>query len=716
MATLEKIRNHAGLLVIVVGLALFAFIINDALNSGSTYLKQSQDEVASVDGTPIKYMDYNFRIEEMTEVFKIQSQTTSVTDEYKEQINQSVYDMMVREIVMNNAFGNLGIQVTPDELFDMVEGENVSPMVQQFPLFIDPSTGAFSKAYALEILKSFDNLSNFAPNQRPEVERLRNFWLFWERNMKTQRLQEKYMNLLSKALVTNPLEAKDAYEASAENSDIVFVTQPYTTIPDSLINVDNDEIRKLYNERKEQYKQKESRIVDYIAVEVRPSEADYENARTEIEELKNELASTDDMERFAGTTSNVEYADAFQSAATLDAEMKAFAEIAQIGDIDGPVFANDSYTLMKLVDKTVAPDSVRVYHIFLTVPASPNGGVDDAITAQADSLLGVLKNGGDFAALVEQYSLDDQTKTNGGEIGWLTEIGALQVVRKELKDAIFGAVLNQPTILKTSYGIHILKITEKTANVPKYKIAQARLTVTPGNKTFNDTYNQLSQFVANNNSSEKIAASAAEAGFNLISGVRITTIDRILGAVPNSRSAIRWAFETTRKNEVSNIIDCSNQFVVVVRRDVLPEGYQPVNTVAPILRSEIAAKKKGEQLARSLKEKNLQTLQAYADAMNSPIDTVRYITPGTTRITKIGLEPVLNAEIAYSQPNQLCGPIVGNNGVYVFMVINHTQEGGTYNETEQIRSMDMTNSYKGYQAFQQLVDETKITDNRIRFD
>jgi peptidyl-prolyl cis-trans isomerase D len=711
MATLEKIRNHAGLLVIVVGLALFAFIINDALNSSSTYMRQSHDEVANVNGTPIKQMDYSFRIEEMTEVYKIQSQTNSV-DDYRDQINQSVYDMMVREVIMNDGFDDLGIYVTPEELFDMIEGENVSPMVQQFPLFADPQTGVYSKARALDILKSFDNLDNFTPSQRAEVERLRNYWLFWERNMKTQRLQEKYINLLGKAFVTNPIEAKDAYESSLESSDIVYAMQSYSAIPDSLINVDNSEIRKLYNERKEQYKQKEGRIVDYIAVEVRPSQADYENAQIEVEDLKKELESTDDMETFAGTTSNVDYVDAFLSVGVLDADMKSFVENAQIGDIDGPVFMGDSYNLLKLIDKTVAPDSVNVSHIFLTSPI----GVDSTVTAEADSLLNVLKNGGDFATLVALHSLDDQTKMTGGEIGWLTETAALQAGGKELKDGVFSAPLNQPTILKTSYGIHILKITEKTANVAKYKIARAHLEVSPSNKTFTDTYNQLNQFIATNNTPEKISASATEAGYNLISGVRITTTDRVLGAVPNSRSVIRWAFENTHKNEVSNILDCSNQFVVIIRKDVLPEGYQSINTVAPILRSEIAAKKKGEQLAKNLKEKNLQNLQAYASAMNSPIDTVKFITMGTTRITKIGLEPALNAEITYSQPNQLCGPVIGSNGVYVFTVINRTKEGGTYDEKEQIRSLETMGNYKSYQAFQQLVDQAKIIDNRIRFD
>ncbi|MDR1779239.1 MAG: SurA N-terminal domain-containing protein [Tannerella sp.] len=712
MATLEKIRNHAGLLVIIVGLALFAFILNDALNSGSTYMRQSQDEVATVNGTPIKYPDYNSRIEEMTEVYKIQSQQNNLPDEYRDQIYQSVYDGMVREIIMKEDFENLGITVTPEELFDMVEGNNVSPMAQQFPLFADPETGVFSKARALEILKAFENIDQFSATQRTEIERLRNYWLFWERNMKTQRLQEKYMGLLNKVFVANPLDAKDAYESSLVNSDIAYVMQSYSTIPDSLIKVDNSEIRKLYNQRKEQYKQKEGRIVDYIAVEVRPSQADFDAASAAIEELKAEMATTEDMETFAGTTSNVAYVDAFASSATFDAAMKEFAEKAAVSEIDGPLFADDTYTLHKLIDKTVGPDSLKVSHIFLT----SQNGVDSALTATADSLLDVLKKGGDFAALAEQYSLDDQTKSNGGEIGWLTEYGALQAGGKELKDGIFGAKLNQPTLLKTSYGIHILKVTEQTTDVPKYKIARAQIEVTPSNKTYNDAYNQLNQFVATNNSPEKLSAAATEAGYNLISGIRVSTTDRVLGSVPNSRSVVRWVFESKKKDEISTILDCNNYFVIAVRRDIIPEGYQPINSVAAILRAELAEQKKGEQIVASLKAKNLNSLDAYAQAIGTAVDTVRYIALGTPRITKIGLEPKLNAEVTYAQPNVLSGPVIGSNGVYLFTVINRTQDNSGYDEQAQVRSLEAENSYRSYQAIQQLIDGAKIVDNRIRFE
>ena len=140
MATLEKIRNRAGLLVLVVGVALFAFIIGDFLNSGSTYFRQSQERIAEINGEVIHYQDYQQRIDEMTEMYKMQMGTTSVPEESMVQLRQMVFNNMVEEIVLGEATAEIGMTVSPDELFDMVQGENISPLIQQMPMFTNPQT------------------------------------------------------------------------------------------------------------------------------------------------------------------------------------------------------------------------------------------------------------------------------------------------------------------------------------------------------------------------------------------------------------------------------------------------------------------------------------------------------------------------------------------------------------------------------------------------
>lgn len=711
MATLEKIRSKAGLLVLVVGLALFAFIIGDFLNSGSTYFRQSQERVAKVDGNVIKIQDYQGRIDEMTEMYKMQSGSNSLPEEYMNQIRQSVFDAMVQEIVLDEATESLGMGVGPEELFDMVQGENISPMIQQMQMFVNPQTGAFDKTALLNFLKTIDddNIASYPADQQAQLIQARNFWLFWEKNIKRQRLEQKYTTLLSKAVSANVLDAKEAYNDVAENSDIVYAMQSYASIPDSTIEVSKSEIEKLYNQRKALYKQKETKVLKYIAVDIRPSKEDYDKASADIEALKTEFAESEKVADIVNENSEVPYMDAFFTANAFDPEMKQFATTAEVGDVYGPVFENDKYRMFKLVDKKVAPDSVKVSHIMLA-----NTGDEAQTTALADSLIDVLKKGGNFEELAKEYS-KDQAAENGGELGWFTEITALRGVNEDFKNAIFSTPVNEVVKVKSLYGTHLVKVTEKTANTDKYKVADIDMTVSPSSKTYSNIYNELNQFISKNNDLAKLDDAAKEAGYNLLTGVTVTQDNPTLGSIKNSRQVIRWAFQND-KGKISEIFECDDKFVIAGVEGTLKEGYRSVASVTPALRAEIAAQKKGEKIVADLKAKNLTTVEAYADAMTSKADSVKFINFGTRRISGIGVEPKLNAAVALAPVDQVSQPIAGNNGVYVFKVYNRTKEGKEYNEAEQIQALDASNAYRfGYQAIQSLVNKADIEDSRIRF-
>lgn len=711
MATLEKIRSKAGLLVLVVGLALFAFIIGDFLNSGSTYFRQSQERVAKVDGEVIKIQDYQGRIDEMTEMYKMQSGQSSLPEEYMNQIRQSVFDAMVQEVVLDEATDKLGMQVSPEELFDMVQGENISPMIQQMQMFVNPQTGQFDKTALLNFLKTIDddNIANYPADQQAQLIQARNFWLFWEKNIKRQRLEQKYTTLLSKAVSANVLDAKEAFNDVSENSDIVYAMQSYASIPDSTVDVSKSEIEKLYNQRKELYKQKEGKVIKYIAVDIRPSQEDYDKASADIESLKEEFKTSEKVADIVNENSEVPYMDAFFTENAFDPEMKQFATTAEVGDVYGPVFDNDKYRMFKLVDKTVAPDSVKVSHIMLA-----NTGDEARTTVLADSLMNVLKNGGDFAELAKQFSAD-QAAENGGELGWFTEITALRGVNDDFKNAVFSTPVNNVVKVKSLYGTHLVKVTEKTNNVNKYKVADIDMTVSPSSKTYSNIYNELNQFISKNSDLAKLDDAAKEAGYNLISGVTVTADNQTLGSIKNSRPVIRWAFQND-KGKISEIFECDDKFVIAGVEGTLKEGYRSVASVTPALRAEIAAQKKGEKIAADLKAKNLTSVDAYADAMGSRVDSVKFINFGTRRIAGIGVEPKMNAMVSIAEVGQLSEPVIGNNGVYVFKVYDRNKDAKEFNEAEEIRTLDASNAYRfGFQAIQSLVNKADVEDNRVRF-
>lgn len=710
MATLEKIRSKAGLLVTIVGLALFAFIIGDFLNSGSTYFRQSQERLAEINGEIVKIQDYQARVDEMTEMYKMQSGQSSLPEEYQTQIRQSVFDGMVQEVVLDEATSKLGMMVSPEELFDMVQGENISPMIQQMQMFVNPQTGAFDKAALLHFLKTIedDNTAAMPADQQAQLQQARQFWLFWEKNIKRQRLEQKYTTLLSKAISANKLDAKDAFDGSAVSSDIVYAMQSYASIPDSTIAVSNSEIEKLYNQRKELFKQKEGKIIKYIAVDIRPSKEDYDKASAEIEAMKSELATTEKIADMVNENSEVPYMDAFFTENALDPEMKQFVKTAVVGDIYGPVFENDKYRMFKLVDKTVAPDSVKVSHIMLA------GADEVALKVKADSLVDVLKKGGDFAALAKEFSAD-QAAEKGGELGWFTEATALRGVSDDFKKAVFSTSVNDYAIVKSMYGTHIVKVTDKTANIDKYKVADIDMTVSPSTKTYGNIYNELNQFVSKNSNMDKMDEAAKEAGYNVVSDVTVTGADQILGSIKNSRPVIRWAFQND-KGKVSEIFECDDKFVIAAVQGTLPDGYRSVASVTPMLKSELIAQKKGEKISQDLAAKNLTSVDAYAQAMGSSVDSVKFVNFATRRLAGIGVEPKLNAMVSLAQVDQVSAPVAGNNGVYVFKVYAQNKDAKTYDEVAEVQALDATNAYRfGYQAIQSLVNKAKVEDNRIRF-
>lgn len=710
MATLEKIRSKAGLLVLVVGIALFAFIIGDFLNSGSTYFRQSQERIAKINGELIHYQDFQQRIDEMSEMYKMQMGTTSLPEETMVQIRQMVFNNMVEEIVLGEATAKIGMTVSPDELFDMVQGENISPLIQQMPMFANPQTGQFDKAALLNYLKAIsdENIASLPADQQSQFIQARNFWLFWEKNIKNQRLEQKYTTLISKAISANKLDAKENFDASAESSDIVYAMQSYSTIPDSTIQVSKSELEKLYNERKESFKQKEGRILTYVTADIRPSQEDYDNVEKDIDALKAEFTTAENVADLVNENSDVPYVDAFVTDKTFDEEMRQFATTAEVGDVYGPVFESDRYRMFKLVAKTQAPDSVKVSHIMLA------GRSEAEIESLADSLMTALKGGADFAELAKKYSMD-QAAENGGELGWFTELAALRGVNEDFKDAVFSAKVDEIKVVKSMYGTHLVKVTEKTKNVTKYKVADVEMAVTPSSKTYSKLYNDLNQFIASNRDISKLDAAAKEAGYNAATNQTVTADNQMLGMIKNSRQVIRWAFQN-EKGSISEIFECDDKFVIAAVEGELQEGYRPLSLVEASLKSEIIAQKKGEQIASELKAKNLTTMEAYADAMGAHLDSVKFVNFGTRRISGIGVEPNLNAAIALAPVDQVSDPVKGNNGVYVFKVYARNAENKEFNEAEQKRTIDATNAYRfAYQSIQALINAADVEDDRIRF-
>ena len=711
MATLEKIRNRAGLLVAVVGLALFAFIIGDLLNSSSSLRNKGLNNVLVVNGNAVEYQEYMIRENEMIERYKLELGSSNLNENYLSQIRQGVFEEFVMENILDPRLDDLGITVTSQEMTDMVEGEFVSPLLMQNRMFVNPETGMFDR-YALNMfLNRIKNIEGFPEEYQSQIMQQKMMWMFWEKDIKRYRMNEKYTTLLSKAVTANSLDAKDAFDNSIISSDIVYVMGSFTSISDSLITITNAEIEKLYNERKEMFRQQETSVIDYIAVDIVPSQADFEQASKDMDAVLTELKTTDNVAALTNEKSERKYMNVYYSISSVeeDQDLVDFFTTASVGDITGPSFKDNQYRIMQLVDKTEYADSVNVSIITLMPRAT-----EAETKAFADSLLNVIKGGANFTELVQQFS-GDQMRQADGVIGWMTEAGALEMVGEEFKQTVFSLSPEQSAIVKSTFGTHIVKVTERTKPVSKYKVADIVYTVSPSSASRSQLYNDLNQFIAQNNSIEKIEAAVKDAGYSLTTNVKVLTTDAVVGSISNARQVVRWAFNS-KKGQISDILECDNKFVVATHKGKMPEGYQSIADVTPQLKDELMLTKKGELIAANLKKRNLSSIEDYAIELNTIPDTVRFVTMSTPQIANIGVEPKLNAFITYSPLNQISEPVVGNNGVYVFQVINRTNDQHLYVKENQISMLESNNTYRlrGL-VFRYMQQNAKIQDNRIRF-
>ena len=713
MATLQKIRNRAGLLVGFVGIALFAFIIGDFMRGGSTYFQQTKDKIVVIDGTAISSQEYGNKVEERSEMAKREYGVNTLTDEMQAQVRESVFSNIVNQIILENETGKIGMVVGKSELSDMIIGDNISPMILRMPDFTNPQTGAFDKNALLQFLQTIetDDLSMYPLEMKEQINSSKKLWLYWEQMIKQQKLETKYMTLLSSVIGVNSIEATAAYEENKTKVDFDYLVQNYNSIPDDQVTVSDTEIKQLYNKRKEQYPQEEAVVVSYIAVNIVPSTDDELKIEQEISGLKQEFSESADVSTIVNDHSDIKYLDAYHSLSSLQQlypTIARFVENATINDVEGPSIVDNSYIMYKLIDKTVAPDSVKVNQLML-----PNFNDEAQLQAFGDSLIALME-GADGKTFTQMATEATGGQTDG-EMGWITEASIVAGSDAKFKDEIFNAPLNKVFMAKSTRGSHLVQVVEKTKPVTKYKIANIQIAITPSSITYNKLYNDLSQYISKNRTLEAIESSASESGYAVQKGITLTKNQQTLGNIPSSRQAVRWAFESKR-GEISNIVECQNNyFVVVIKEGHLKKGYRPLNSVADILKRELLNDKKAEKILADLKAKELINMNQYVESMNAIPQSVKFVTFGTSSISGIGTEPIINARAPFAEVGEIVGPLKGKNGIYILNITSKNDDAQPFNMETQKQMVQSANMYRTYSYMTNLMEKANIQDNRIRF-
>ena len=361
MASLQRIRNHGALLITIVGLAMLAFILGDFLNSGSSFFNRSRENVGVIEGQKIHYTEYEAAKEQLTEVYKIETGRSDFDEDMQVQIRNQVWNMMLMDYTMRAQADKIGMDVTADELSELCIGDNIHQIIRGRRAFFDEN-GQFNRDAVVNLLQAI-NEGNEDAEMNANLKQAKSYWLYWEKAVRISYMQEKYTNLLQHLLKANSLDAEYAFNSRQNGVSAEYAMQPYFTVADSLVKVSEGDIKKLYNQHKEQYKQTPNRAIKYIAFDIVPSEADFQAAQDLMTKLQNEFKTTDDISLVVNTNSDIMYDGRDYSEQTVPAQFKefAFGKGAKTGDCTDILFENNTYAMARIMQTGYSmPDSVEL--------------------------------------------------------------------------------------------------------------------------------------------------------------------------------------------------------------------------------------------------------------------------------------------------------------------------------------------------------------------
>ena len=710
MATLQSIRSKGPLLVIVIGLALFAFIAGDAWKVLQPH--QGRQDVGEVNGEKLSAQEYQKMVDEFSEVIKLTNGLNSLNEDQLTNVKDQVWNTYVTNQLIAGEAEKLGLTVTDKELQAVID-EGTNPLLMQTP-FRNPQTGAFDKEMLKKFLLEYANRgSSQMPAQYVEYyQKLGNFWTFVEKTLRQSLLASKYQNLIAKSLISNPVAAEDAFKGRTEQSDLLLAGVPYASISDSTITVSDEEIKNLYNERKESYKQPvETRDIQYIDVHVVPSAEDRGAVLKEVTEFTDQLdKTTTDYASFVRSTgSTVNYTGVAINKTSLPQDVAARLDSASVNEVYGPYYnaGDDSYNTFKILAKTTAPDSIQFRQIQVMADTEARR------TELADSIFNAIKGGADFAEVAKAYG---QT----GEATWVNamswEGAALDADNLKYIQTLINQPVNELKNLKVGQANLILQVMNKKAMKPKYDVAVIKCPVEFSKETYNDAYNKFSQFVAQNTTLEDMKKNAEEAGYTVIPRSDFTSDAHYVGNIHSTQEALRWIFNA-KAGEVSPLYECGdNDHMIMVGVEAInKKGYVNINKVANMLRNEIIRNKKAEQLMGQMKDFNsLAQIKEMKDAVSDSVKHVTFNAPAYISVTHAS-EPAISAYASKTDVEKVSAPIKGNAGVYMIQVYAKDKGSEEFDAKKEESALSSMSSAYANQCISELREKGKVTDQRYLY-
>ncbi len=698
MAVLEKIRVKMGIFIsVLIGVALLSFVVDaDTLRSAVSMFSSKYD-VGEMNGNKITYQDFQKKADYYSKLQQMMTNSSSLDEQAQEMVYQSAWQEFLNDEVLIPEMKKAGIAVGDDEIYDLSQGSSISPVLTREQTFLG-ADGKFDKNKVVELIKAIpqDNTGN-----------LTLYWDYLEKNIVNDQMYSKYISLLSKSNVLNAVQLRRSIEENNVTSDVSFIMQPYGIMNDSTITVSSSEVKKYYDLHKNEFDQKASRDIEYVVFTVVPSQDDIKLAKEDIDKVMPDFATTTNFKSFLIKNSD----KAFDTKYYKEGELKeispvldSFAFRAKSSDVLPVFMEGNTFKAARIADIKELPDSVFVQHILL------RGNSKDTLNKLADSLISVLDKGGNFSEIAANYSADKNPNNIPGDLGWMTQNMMIPGF-----DTCFVAAPGKLFKHTSNYGLHIVKVKQRTKAYKKVQLAVLTKEAVAGKQTYQNYYSKANEFAAKaQDGYDKFTQTAKEMNEQPIPATGIVEGAKTVANYKNTREISRWAYQA-KKGDVSQIISVDNKyFFVVALTGVREEGIPKVESVSSQISAILKREKSIEKMVAKAKEElnGVKTLDEAAAKLGASVNKQTGISFGA--MENQTFDPKFIGAVSGAKENTLVGPMAGSIGMYLFTV-DARQTGAFFTENDAKRRSYQYFSYQIQQVPAIMEKQAKVKDRRAKF-
>lgn len=709
MAVIGKIRQRSGLLIFLIGLSIVGFLVMDATNSQGSLLKGRKDYVGKVNGEKISYNDFTAKYEENIKNAEEQLRGQPMADDQRNYMRTQTWNELVNDILSKKSYEALGVNVTAEEMNELVTGENASQYIKNDQQFRNPQTGQFDPAQVRLYLQRLDQ-----DPQGVEPGTVRKQWLRFETLLKQNQFQSKYSNLVTKGFYVPSWMGEMSYVDQSKTVDFKYVQLPYAEINDADVKLTDEDYKKYLTENAAKFKQEEeTRKVSYVTFDIAASAADSLRTVESIEEKRADFAKGEKPAQdsaFVKLFSETAYDEVYYDRDKLFASVKDSFFSLPVRSIVGPYVDGNSFKLAKISDRKMISDSVHVRDIKISFEGITSQEAANVKFKLIDSIfreIDTLKK--DFGMVAASVSEDPMSRMRGGDIGWVKQ-GEKD---KAYNDLIFyraqkGKIYRVAS--QTENAIHIIQVVEDKPTKLAVLMTYLSKEIIPSPETERNIYGAATAFAADNQAEAKFREAGKKLNSKSIEALKKDEFN-VMG-LGSARDLVKWAFKA-KKGEVSSIFTVDKKHVVALLEQVRPKGTPEVEDVKDAIKPFVVQQKKVELLSKKVTDAKASSVDDLAAKLGKPAMQASQVSFANPSING-AYEPKVVATALGSAANKLSAPVDGAAGVYVVQT-TAVQEPAKQTDYS-IYTFQMKQQLQGKSRFAQEVQKKLANVEDDRFD